>query len=186
MTKKLLLLVVVVLVLLAVAAVLRLGERSGRDVTGDWSVENELKALSALFGRQIPENPLPEPADTEEPVIPTTTPTEPSKSVSEVELLDPLPGGSISSPYLIKGRARGSWFFEAVLPVELIDENGNSLVKAQGRAIGDWMTAGWVNFESRLEFNPGTAQRGEIIIKKDNPSGLPENDARVSYPVLFR
>ncbi|PKM87039.1 hypothetical protein CVU83_03465 [Candidatus Falkowbacteria bacterium HGW-Falkowbacteria-2] len=147
----------------------------------EWSIEHELKALSALLGKQPPESPVtPAPPIVNEPIA---TSTDSEKPPVQVELIAPEVNGLISSPYTVRGRAHGSWFFEAVLPVVLTDGDGTVLVQTYGTAVGDWMVDGWVEFTSDLEFDALGAESGYLIIKKDNPSGLPEHDAQVSFPV---
>jgi hypothetical protein len=96
----------------------------------------------------------------------------------------------ISSPLIIKGKARGSWFFEAVFPVILTDWDGRIISQGQARAQSDWMTEDFVAFEATLEFEKpaaikGVVNRGALILKKDNPSGLAEHDDALEIPVFF-
>ena len=85
----------------------------------------------------------------------------------------------------VKGRARGSWYFEANLPVALKDSNGNILVQKGMQAQTDWMTTNYVDFQDTLTFSMPPTQYGELVISKDNPSGEPQNDAQFSVPVKF-
>lgn len=91
----------------------------------------------------------------------------------------------ISSPLMIAGQAVGNWMFEASLPVEITDKNGNRLGISYAQAQGEWMTTDFVPFESTIEFNSGTATSGFIIFHKDNPSGLPEHDDSRQMSVTF-
>ncbi len=94
-------------------------------------------------------------------------------------------GDTISSPLIITGEAR-LWYFEASFPVKLLDRSGKTLVQTYASADGDWMTEEWVPFTAELVFTPGSAgTRGTLVLSKDNPSGLPENDDRVEIPVKF-
>lgn len=99
-------------------------------------------------------------------------------------LLQPNSEDVLSSPLIVKGEAPGYWFFEANLPVKLLDESGNLIVTAPANAVGDWMTEDFVPFESLLEFQT-TATSGYLVIQNDNPSGLAENSKMVSFPVRF-
>ena len=45
----------------------------------------------------------------------------------------PRPNQTIQSPLIVKGEARGFWFFEASFPIKLLDDNGEFI--AQGIAI---------------------------------------------------
>lgn len=90
----------------------------------------------------------------------------------------------IYSPFVLKGKAPGYWFFEGVLPVELQDDNNNLIVSTFASAVGEWMTTNPVEFKALLEFKT-TANSGYIVIKNNNPSGLPENSKTVIFPVKF-
>jgi len=95
------------------------------------------------------------------------------------------PNDLVQSPLKIEGEARGYWFFEASFPVKIIDENGRELGFGIAQALSDWMTEDFVPFEANLEFQPSTTKKGTLILKKDNPSGLPEYDDELIIPVRF-
>lgn len=101
-----------------------------------------------------------------------------------IKLTSPKAGDTISSPLEITGEARGKWYFEASFPVELRDKDGNVLVSAAAQAQGDWMTDNFVPFKATLTFST-TASDGTLVLKKDNPSGLPQNEDQISIPVKF-
>lgn len=108
------------------------------------------------------------------------------KSVESVIVTSPLAGATISSPVTIKGQARGWWFFEASFPIKIIDANGQLLGIVPAQAQTDWMTTDFVPFEVSVEFSQPSTSSGFIVLLKDNPSGLPENDAEVRVPVQFK
>ena len=108
--------------------------------------------------------------------------------VDMIKVSEPGPNQLISSPLTIKGEARGSWFFEASFPVFLVDWDGLIIAQGIAQAQGDWMTTELVPFEAKLEFSVAKdiySRNGTIILKKDNPSGLPANDAAIEVPVVF-
>lgn len=111
------------------------------------------------------------------------TPT-PKESLIKVD--NPQPNQEIQSPFIVKGKARGNWYFEAVFPVKLLDENGNVIVQTQARALNDWMTEDFVPFEAVLTFSVPEDQNGTLVLQKDNPSGLPKNDAEIRIPVALK
>ena len=84
----------------------------------------------------------------------------------------------------VKGKARGTWFFEASLPVQITDSHNNVIATAPAQADGEWMTTEYVDFSVTIPFSTNESF-GFIVIKKDNPSGLPENDAQFKIPVTF-
>ncbi|MFA6304391.1 MAG: Gmad2 immunoglobulin-like domain-containing protein [Patescibacteria group bacterium] len=98
----------------------------------------------------------------------------------------PLVNQVVSSPLTVSGQARGVWFFEASFPVQLIDVDGQIIASGIAQAKGDWMTQEFVPFEAKLSFTPPPqSTKGLLILKKDNPSGLPEHDDFLEMPVVF-
>lgn len=108
----------------------------------------------------------------------------------------PQPNASVSSPLTITGKARGYWFFEASFPIVVTDWDGKII--GQGHAEtgidpstglrASWMTEDFVPFTATIEFAVPTDtayRRGTLILQKDNPSGLPQNDDALEIPVLF-
>jgi hypothetical protein len=109
-----------------------------------------------------------------------------STSTEDMIRIDvPLPDVLVQSPLVVRGSARGNWYFEASFPVSVIDSNGKQLGSVAAQAQGDWMTTDFVPFQATLVFATSTTETGTVVFKKDNPSGLPENDASVSIPVYF-
>ncbi|MEP7162836.1 MAG: Gmad2 immunoglobulin-like domain-containing protein [Candidatus Moraniibacteriota bacterium] len=102
-----------------------------------------------------------------------------------IRIFEPLPNTLIQSPIILRGEARGSWYFEASFPVSLVDARGKELARMPVSAQGEWMTTNLVPFEASLSFPKPDTSTGELVFKKDNPSGLPENDAEVRVPVRF-
>ncbi len=99
----------------------------------------------------------------------------------------PLPDAKITSPLLITGKARGTWYFEASFPIQLVDNNGNVIAQTHAQATEDWMTENFVPFTATLTWasTSTNATNGMLIFRKDNPSGLPEHDAEMDVPVSF-
>src|SRR3989339_498335 len=92
-----------------------------------------------------------------------------------IRISSPRPNEEVSSPLAISGEARGYWFFEASFPVRLYDAENNLIVTGIATAQDEWMTENFVPFFVNLEFSGVTGQ-GRLVLGKDNPSGLPEND----------
>jgi hypothetical protein len=104
----------------------------------------------------------------------------------EVVLDSPQYGDLVKSPLTIVGKAKGSWFFEAQMPVILKDDKGNILFQGPAQAQSDWMTTDYVPFSATLKFDPKNAQYGLLIINKDNPSGDTALDSSFAIPVRFK
>lgn len=102
-----------------------------------------------------------------------------------IRLDNPSPGEEIRSPLEISGMARGPWFFEANFLIRLTDDEGKTLGTAIAAAKGDWMTEDFVPWKAILVFDPKEAVEGKLILEKNNPSGLPENDASFEVPIRF-
>ena len=126
------------------------------------------------------------------PLVPPAAPPVEEESTTTVatttnmiRVTTPLPKAKVSSPLSVEGEARGNWYFEASFPITLIDASGTVLASGIGKAEGDWMTTDYVPFTSTLTWTAPKATSGTLILKRDNPSGLKENDASVSIPVRF-
>lgn len=111
-----------------------------------------------------------------------------------IRLETPLPNSTITSPLNIKGEARGVWFFEASFPIYLTDWDGLIIAEGYATAQSDpanpddagWMTTEFVPFTATLTFeNPAYKNNGSLILRKDNPSGLPEHDDALEIPIFF-
>ncbi|MEK7556015.1 MAG: Gmad2 immunoglobulin-like domain-containing protein [Patescibacteria group bacterium] len=103
----------------------------------------------------------------------------------KIRITLPLPNALVESPLLVRGEARGNWYFEASFPVRLFDANGRELVALPAQAKGDWMTTEFVPFEVVLTFDTPATETGTLVLEKDNPSGLPEHADSVSIPLRF-
>lgn len=104
-----------------------------------------------------------------------------------IRLTTPKPNQVISSPLIIEGEARGNWFFEASFPVVLTNWDGLIIAQGIATAKGEWMTTDFVPFTAKLEFkNPTYKNNGVLILRKDNPSGLPEYDNALEISIVFR
>lgn len=106
-----------------------------------------------------------------------------------IRLTNPRPNQTIESPLIITGEARGNWFFEASFPVTLVNWDGLIIAEGIAQAKGDWMTTEFVPFEATLTFTVDKdvySNRGALILKKDNPSGLSEHDNALEIPITFQ
>ncbi len=95
----------------------------------------------------------------------------------------PQPGTEVSCPLLVEGEARGNWYFEATFPVQLLNKDGAVLFSTFASAQGEWMTEDFVPFKLELFYDIDSSQTGLLLLKKDNPSGLPENDKQLEIPI---
>lgn len=118
----------------------------------------------------------------------TTTVSNESIKTNIIRLNTPIPNQIIQSPLVIKGEARGSWFFEASFPVVLTNWDGLIIAQGIAKAKSNWMTSDFVPFEAILTFSIDKKtynNKGTLILKKNNPSGLPKNDNSFEIPIIF-
>jgi len=94
-------------------------------------------------------------------------------------------GMLIDSPLVLRGSAKGNWFFEGSFPVKLVDSENNSIASGVATATANSLTDEFVPFEIRLEFNIPEKKDGVLVFKNDNPSGMPENDIYYRIPVVI-
>ena len=123
------------------------------------------------------------------PYYPAPSPSASATPLSDntIRVTSPLPGAYVSSPLVVQGEARGTWFFEASFPVILTDWDGKIIAQTPAQAQSDWMTTDFVPFKATLTFPPQThGSRGFLILKKDNPSGLPQNEDSREIMVYFQ
>ena len=98
----------------------------------------------------------------------------------------PRPGAVITSPLKVRGRARGTWFFEGDFPLILKDNKGRVIARGYATARGEWMTKEFVPFEGKILFEkPTSGHRGALVFKKDNPTDRPELDDQMELPIRF-
>ena len=103
-----------------------------------------------------------------------------------VRLTSPQPNDRISSSSItIEGEAVGNWFFEGVLPFEIQDDDGTVLLQESLQSEGTWMTEDFVSFEETFTLSVEEETDATLIIRRSNPSGLPENDEEFSIPITL-
>ncbi len=110
----------------------------------------------------------------------------------DIQVEAPAPSSVITSPLALSGQAKGTWYFEASAPVEILDWQGNVIAQSYVTAQGNWMTVNFVPFTGTITFtspytpgDPVAWKQGSIVFKKDNPSGEPQNDAQIVIPIQF-
>ncbi len=109
-----------------------------------------------------------------------------SEQADDIRIEIPSPNQIIETPLHITGEARGTWFFEGEFPVVLINRDGLIIAEGIATAQGEWMTEEFVPFTADINFDiTEYGKIGTLILKKDNPSGLSENDDDIKIPVKF-
>lgn len=121
------------------------------------------------------------PETTQDVLPPQITYINATSDLIEVEL--PFPGAVTGKEFGVLGKARGYWFFEASFPIELLDKDGKLLATGIATAQTDWMTTEFVPFKAEIKAPIDYIGPATLVLHKDNPSGLPENDASISFPI---
>lgn len=102
-------------------------------------------------------------------------------------VIENVPAGVMVLPeFKVFGQARGTWYFEASFPVEVVSADGTRLVMVPAQAKGDWMTADFVPFEASVQITEAYSGPATLILHKDNPSGEPSRDASVEIPIVIQ
>ncbi len=171
-------------------------ESSQEPVAEDQVVMCTMDALEcpdgSFVGRTGPKCEFVCPSSVQEPVVPSDVQTS-IDTTSDMIVVDSIESGSvIESGMMLTGKARGGWYFEASFPVTVVNWDGLIIAEAPATAQSEWMTSEFVPFSVPLNFvspfkpgEPDFMKRGAIILQKDNPSGLPENDDAIEIPIQF-
>lgn len=107
------------------------------------------------------------------------------KASADVVVVDlPYPGAVTGKEFSVVGKAR-AWYFEGSFPIEVLDKNGARLAVSYVQAQGDWMTSEWVPFKGEIKVPHTYSGPATLVLHKDNPSGLPEHDASMSFPITI-
>lgn len=124
------------------------------------------------------------PAATSSPSVTNSSPTPLITPWPEtgVSVQKPQPNEPVTSPFLIAGEAPGTWFFEGQMTAEIQNEQGLVLATIPLTAEGNWMTEELVAFSGTASYpEKDVGDQIILVIKNDNPSGLPENEKSVSF-----
>lgn len=118
----------------------------------------------------------------------TSTPSTGTPSTGKdhlIQVTSPQSNKAVNSPFVIEGKARGTWFFEGSFPLKIVDLAGNVVTTTYATAQGEWMTEDFVDFKTQVVFAVTTTTSATLILEKDNPSGLPEHANSVSVPITL-
>ncbi len=118
---------------------------------------------------------------------PRTTPpvTTTQPFADQIVLASPVAHQTVHSPLHIYGKARGTWYFEASFPVRIETDSGMVLAAVPAQAQSDWMTTDFVPFDVTVSFTVTSTVPATLILRADNPSGLPEHDKELRVPVVL-
>lgn len=103
-----------------------------------------------------------------------------------IEVKQPLPNATVTSPLRVKGKAKGPWYFEGVFTVKLVDASGDVAATGLAKAQENWMTEHFVPFKATLTYDsiPGD-KHGRLLFIKANPAGKEKFAKAYAIPVTF-
>ena len=120
--------------------------------------------------------------------VATSTPPKPVVDTrplsARVSLTSPKKYAKVSHTLVISGKAPGPWFFEASFPVQVRDAQDVIIGRTVAQAHGEWMTESLVDFTATIPIAASYHGPATLVLLRDNPSGLPENDDSVSVPIV--
>ncbi|MDO8514177.1 MAG: Gmad2 immunoglobulin-like domain-containing protein [bacterium] len=127
------------------------------------------------------------PAPVEAPTVSTSSPQATSDPLSKsVTVTSPKANAAVEKKFIVAGSAPGTWFFEASFPVQVRDKDNNKIGQGVAQAQGDWMTTDLVTFTTTITLSGNYTGPATLVLLRDNPSGLPENDDSVSIPITIQ
>ena len=129
------------------------------------------------------------PEPTSAPTIPPAIQAEIDRLADRIVVSQPGPLSQVDTPLTVAGEARGSWFFEGDFPVIVTDWDGRIIGEGYATAEGSWMTDSFVPFAGTIQYalpEDAYSATGTIIFQRANPSGLPEHDAALEFPIRLR
>lgn len=123
--------------------------------------------------------------EVQEPVLETPEITYVNASSDMIVPELPFPGAVTGKEFSVIGTARGNWYFEASFPIEVLDQDGNTLVQSYATAQGEWMTTEFVPFKGEVKIPETYIGPATLVLHKDNASGEPDKDASISFPIVI-
>ena len=130
------------------------------------------------------------PVATSTPQAPTPSPSEsapsPAPLSASVSVSSPISGATVGHSLSVTGKVPGNWSSEAQFPLMVRDANGNVVGRATGHLQGDWQTTALVPFTATIQIDGNFRGLARLVLLKDNPSGLPENDDSMEVPIVIQ
>ena len=127
---------------------------------------------------------------------PTVTPSAEGEPLAEVGdpsqplhtrvlVTSPKSGASVGKTFTVTGKAPGNWFFEASFPIQVRDNENSKIGQPFAQAQSDWMTPELVPFTAPITVSTYSGP-ATLVLLRDNPSGLPENDDALEIPIVIQ
>jgi hypothetical protein len=114
---------------------------------------------------------------------PTATSTEPLHA--RIVVSSPQPGAAVGTTFTVSGEVPGNWSFEAQFPVQVRDKDNSKIGQTAARLKGNWMTTELVPFVAVVTVSNYTGP-ATLVLLRDNPSELPENNDSLEIPIVVQ
>lgn len=108
----------------------------------------------------------------------------PTTLAGRVSVITPKPNSHVAKYFSVTGKAPGNWYFEASFPVEVQKLDGEVIAQVPAQALTDWMTTDDVAFKADIKVS-GYSGPAKLVLKRDNPSGLPQYEESISVPITI-
>lgn len=112
--------------------------------------------------------------------------TVPAPLSARVTIETPTKNATVGKSFAVQGKAPGNWYFEASFPIQVRSAEGNVIGRGIAQAQSDWMTTELVAFKTTVTIEGGYTGPARLILLRDNPSGLPENDDAVEIDIVVQ
>ena len=131
------------------------------------------------------------PAPAHAPTVATSTTSVATSTVDQplhtrVIVTSPVTNASVGQNFSVSGEAPGNWYFEASFPIQVRDKDNNKIGQTTGQAQSDWMTTAQVPFAASITLSSVYHGPATLVLLKDNPSGLPENEDSLEIPIVIQ
>ena len=128
------------------------------------------------------------PARVEAPTATSTPPiaTSTQPLSARVVVTSPKANSTVGNVFVVSGSAPGPWYFEASFPIKIVDKDNNFIGQGIAQAQGEWMTTDQVTFTATVTLDGTYSGPATVVLLRDNPSGMPENDDSVSVPIVIQ
>jgi hypothetical protein len=104
----------------------------------------------------------------------------------DIQIETPGAGAAVEKRFTVNGKARGNWYFEASMSLELRDVRNELLLQIPVQAQGEWMTMELVPFSTEVSVPGSYAGPATLVIRNGNASGLPEHDKSITIPISIQ
>ena len=105
---------------------------------------------------------------------------------ARITIKTPTSGANVGKEFTVTGSAPGPWYFEASFPIQVRGAEGSVIGRTHANALGEWTTEKNVDFDATVHIEATHTGPATLILMKDNPSGLPENDDSVEIPIVIQ